>query len=298
MKIKTLILATLALCLSLTANATNPLDNPNGLAFDSIGNLWVANYVSNTVVALNPTSGALLSTISEGLNGPTRLFFASSDVLYVLNTGGNNITVYNTQTLKLLNTISNSNFNKPLGFALDVYGDLYVSNVASSADNVIALNINGSLVETLTKDDSGYVFTAPGTIVIHGQDLYLSIGPNMGPNAVISYNVGEFLTHNPIEKVVYNDNVNDGPTGITFDSKENVYISEFTSNTAIVYNSSGKKILLVINPSGATTLFNGPEGIALDSSGNIYISSSYDNKIAVFSGLNSSSPGQLLYDLE
>lgn len=156
MKYRIAILSLLVLSLSLAANAANPLDNPNGVVFDSKGNLWVANYDSNTVVALNPTNGDLLYTISDGLNGPTRFFFASPEILYVLNTKGNNITVYNIKTLKLLNTISNSHINKPLGFALDAYGDLYIANQGSSPNNVIALNVDGGLVETLTEDDSGF----------------------------------------------------------------------------------------------------------------------------------------------
>ena len=43
--------------------------------------------------------------------------------------------------------------------------------------------------------------------------------------------MGEFLTGDPQEITVYNDNVNTGPTGAAFDSKGNVYISEYYSGT-------------------------------------------------------------------
>jgi sugar lactone lactonase YvrE len=275
-----ILLATLALCLSLTANAqpANSLSGVNGIAFDTQGHLWAANPTSNTVVELNPANGALLHTISRGLDGPTRLFFASPEILYVANTNGNNITVYNIKTLKLVRTISNSHIDKPLGVVADAYGDVYIANNAPSANNVIALNIDGDLIETLTQDKSGFPFTAPGVLVIHGQDIYVGLGPNQGTNAVISYNVGEFLTGDPKEINVYNDNVNTGPTAITFDSKGDVYIAEYTSNTAIEYTPDGKHILLVIGQEH----LNGPEGIALDGSGNIYISNSNLSNIAVF----------------
>ena len=63
-------------------------------------------------------------------------------------------------------------------------------------------------METLTEDESGFPFLAPGALVIHGQDIYGGFGPcseearskSSCDNAVIGYNVGEFLTGNPKEK--------------------------------------------------------------------------------------------------
>jgi DNA-binding beta-propeller fold protein YncE len=115
-------------------------------------------------------------------------------------------------------------------------------------------------------------------MVIQGQDIYVGFGPNVGENAVIAYNVGEFLTGNPKEIVVYNDNVNTGPTGIAFDKEGNVYIAEYTSATAVKYaRGKGTKPLLVINQGT-----NGCEGIALDKTGNIYVSNADSNNITVY----------------
>ena len=86
---------------------------------------------------------------------------------------------------------------------------------------------------------------------------------------MISYNVGEFLTDDPAEITVYNDNVNTGPTGIAFDSQGNVYISELYSGTAVKYGPTGGSPLLVINQGTG-----GCEGIAVDQNGNIYVSNS------------------------
>jgi len=152
MKPNVILLATLALYLSLTANAqpANPLSGVNGIAFDTQGHLWAANPTSNTVVELDSANGALLQTISQGLDGPTPLFFASPEILYMANTNGNNITVYNIKTLKLVRTISNSHISKPLGVLADAYGDVYIANNAPSGNNVIALNVNGGSMSRKT----------------------------------------------------------------------------------------------------------------------------------------------------
>ncbi len=270
------LLGAMALCLSLTTNAQ--LNNPNAILFDSSGNLWVANAGDNQVLELNPSTGAVLNTITSGLSDPTRLLFVSGE-LYVLNTVGNNITVYNDLTTAgahLVKTITNSNISKPLAFTVDAYGDIYVGD--NFKNTVIALNIGDALIETLTKDNSGYPFIAPGVLTIHGQDIYAGFGPNVGENAVISYNVGEFLTNDPQEITVYNDNVNTGPTAVAFDSVGNLYISEYTSGTAVKYTPrNGTRPVLVINHGTG-----GCEGIALDKSGNIYVSNSSLNNITVY----------------
>jgi streptogramin lyase len=277
MKSIIVVLAGLALLLPLSAMAQ--FNNPNGIVFDGKGNLWLANAGDNNVLELNPANGTVLNTITSGVNGPTRLFFDSSDNLWVNDTGNNTITVYedlSTQGAKLLRTISSGLFSRSLSFALDAYGDLYVGNTGAGTNNVLAFNINGRKVETLTKDDSNFEFFAPGAMVIHGRNIYIGFGPNFGTNAVISYNVGEFLTSNPEEITVYNDKVDTGPTGITFDAEGNVYISEYTTPSWVKYSASGELLLAVKDG------VNGPEGIALDASGNVYVSNADSNNITVY----------------
>jgi DNA-binding beta-propeller fold protein YncE len=66
--------------------ANAQLNNPNGLAFDSEGNLWGANYAANQVLELNPSNGTVLKTITDYVKGPTRLAFDSLVNLWVANT--------------------------------------------------------------------------------------------------------------------------------------------------------------------------------------------------------------------
>lgn len=163
-----------------------------------------------------------------------------------------------------------------MALAVDAYGDVYIGN--NSQNTVTALNIDNGLIETLSQDNSGFQFTAPGVMTISGKNIYAGFGPDFGDNAVISYNVGEFLTNNPKEITVYNDNVNTGPTGIAFDVVGNVYISEYTSGTAVKYSrSNGQTPVLVISQGTG-----GCEGIAVDKAGNIYVSNSPLNDITVY----------------
>jgi streptogramin lyase len=274
------ILAGLALLAALPAAAE--FRNPNGIIFDSKGHLWLANAGDNNVLELNPLNGAVLTTITDGVDGPTRLFFDSTGNLWVANLGNSAITVYHyagSSGWGLIKTITNQNISNPLGLVVDAYGDLYVAD--NNTNSVVAFNIDGGLVETLTQDNQKYGFIAPGVLVIHGQNIYAGFGPcsvEMGceKNAVIRYNVGEFLTNDPNEVTVYSASGQTGPTGVAFDKDSNVYVSEYTTPSWVKFSSSGKLLMEVQDG------VNGPEGIALDSSGNVYVSNSDNNDITVY----------------
>ena len=92
---------------------------------------------------------------------------------------------------------------------------------------------------------------------------------------MISYNVGEFLTGDPQEITVYNDNVDTGPTGIAFDKTGNVYISEYYSQSWVKYApTNGNDPVCAV-----TSHVHYPEGIAVARSGKIYVSNSSANNI-------------------
>src|SRR5580658_10474400 len=70
--------------------------SPEGLAFDSSGNLWAAFYDTNTVANLGVPQGNLITayasatSFQNGLSGPTRLAFSNA-FLYVTNSTGNTV---------------------------------------------------------------------------------------------------------------------------------------------------------------------------------------------------------------
>jgi hypothetical protein len=61
------------------------IDGPNGITTDLAGNLYVANYVSDTVTVYAPNASAPKMTISNGVNGPWDIKVDGFGNVYVAN---------------------------------------------------------------------------------------------------------------------------------------------------------------------------------------------------------------------
>ena len=62
------------------------------MAFDAVGNLYVANAFGNTVSEVPKTGGAP-TTFATGLAGPEGLAFDTAGNLYVANFDGNSVSI-------------------------------------------------------------------------------------------------------------------------------------------------------------------------------------------------------------
>ena len=250
------------------------LSGPQGILFDADGKLWVANSSTNQVQKLDPSTGEVLAIITAGLDGPNRPAFGTYGDLYVANMVGNTITVYDCQLNQIQAKTISTNLSRPTGVSVDAYGDVFVSNNATN--DIVVFNVDGTLVETLAKDNGSLSFTAPNALVIHETRLFVSVGPTSGKNTVITYNPGEFLTNNPQPRGQFSDFTNTGPTGVAFDNSDNVYVADYYSNSWVKFSPNGKLLLVV------TTGVLQPEGIAVDHQGNVFVANSTPNTITVY----------------
>jgi streptogramin lyase len=107
---------------------------PYGLAFDSTGNLYVANFNDSTVSKVT-LGGTVTTFVSSQLNGPGGLAFDSTGNLYVANFRNSTVSkVTPGGTVSLFA----SGFNAPFGLAFDSTGNLYVANYnANTVSEVI-----------------------------------------------------------------------------------------------------------------------------------------------------------------
>ena len=292
-----------ALCAPIVEAAGPRFASPEGLAFDSSDNLWVANYGSSTVIEIgsNGFGVGVLNTITaaQGLDGPTRLAFDQGGNLFVVNTTGNSVIEYSYSATSTPPWTLKAQFppkghtsgalNRPLGIAIDtVNGDIYVVNNGSNQLSVFNVGTSG-----ITLEDAATLAScsAPGAAAFDSsaQTLYVGCGPTNSPNSVNAY-YGE---HTPeknkklqLTAIKLQDTANTGPTGIAFATNvlgNDFLVSYYYSATAVDYInivSYARYNAIVLSGAPASDK-GGCEGIATYN-GNVFVSNSMKNTITVF----------------
>jgi Tfp pilus assembly protein PilF len=126
---------------ALTNNTTiqtvaNGFAAPSGLAFDRLGNLYIANFLSNTIDRISPEGNK--SQFSSGINlkGPIGLIADDENNIYVANYLAGTVTKINAAGIA---QIIASGLKKPYYLAMDKQGNLFISQ--QEDNSVIRINL-------------------------------------------------------------------------------------------------------------------------------------------------------------
>jgi sugar lactone lactonase YvrE len=201
--------------------ATTNMNQPRGLAFDSAGNLFVANQANNTISKYN-SAGVYVSNITSNLSSPQGLAFDSSGNLYAANQNSNTITKYNSSGTYLSSIGDASNVYQATGVAITSAGNIYASSLGYSQVN--RFNSTGTYQSNINSGvDSPYGVTLDST-----NNLFVA---NWNNNTVTKYNSSGALL-STISSNLYN------PVSVTFDSQGYLYV--LGDNGGVnKFNSSG-----------------------------------------------------------
>jgi len=281
---------------------------PYGVAVDSSGNVYVAdtyNYeirkistvgVVTTIMSQATYTAVWAWSITVDSSGNVYVPDSQTNKIFKINTSGQISTLAGSGARGSANgAAALASFDGPTGIAVDVLGNVYVSDtnnrlirkidtsgiVSTFAGTGIQGNANGPASAATFISPSGLVFDSDG-------NLY-----------VIDHNAGQIRKINTSGIVSTFAGTGQGsadgtgalasfnwPDGIAIDSSNNIYVADSGNNkirkispVGLVSTFAGTGIQGVHNDQNSYATFNLPSGVAVDSNGNVYVADTSNNLI-------------------
>jgi len=197
---------------------------PTQMAFDSNGNLFVANFASSSIGKFDSSGNG--SVFATGVLGALGVAVDASNNVYASQATANIITKYTSGGTgsTFADNSSTSFLNSPRGMVFDSSGNLYVGNYT---DNTIAKVTSAGSQSTFV--NSG--LSGPASLAIDtGGNLYAT---NFNNSSVTK------ITPAASTSTFANSSVLGAPSSISFDSAGNVYVLNNSNGHVVKYNSGG-----------------------------------------------------------
>jgi len=248
---------------SATISGSNTgLDGPSGIAVDSSGNIYVANWDSSTVTIYpasstgNVTPSATIRGYATGLNDPSSITVDGSGKIYVtnqgsLNGGSDSVTIYTAGSngnAAPSATIAGPSANVggsitelilPIGVALDSGGNIYVANrvgfyPGTESNGTLTVYPAGSSGNVAPSSTIANLRAATDIALDRSGNIYVvSDGSESGARDTVAvYSAGSNSNAPPIATIALPiatlEGMNTGigvPGGVVVDNAGNLYVS-------------------------------------------------------------------------
>ena len=251
------------------AGTSAQLNNPNGLAVDTAGNVYIADVYNNRIRKVAASTGIITTIAGNGVQG-----FSGDG-----------------------NAGTNAQFNNPTGVAVDTAGNVYIADQANqrvrkvTASTGIITTIAGNGVIGFSGDGSagtGAQLASPlGVAVDAAGNVYIA---DTGFNHIrkVAANTGIITT------IVGGSNGGSGtqlsfPRSVAVDAAGNVYIVDIGNNRVCLWTASTGIITTIAGNgvqgfsgdgnAGTNAQLSSPTGVAVDTAGNVYIADAGNNRI-------------------
>jgi serine/threonine-protein kinase len=127
---------------SMVGQITDGINQPEGLATDSNGNLYVANLTGDTITVYRPGTTSPSLTLTES-DGPLDVAIATNGYVYAGDDGGG-IDVYPPGATSPSTRLTNSVFSRVAGVRVDTSNNVYAAGDIGATTGVVIEFVNGS----------------------------------------------------------------------------------------------------------------------------------------------------------
>jgi len=272
MKITRQICSLFALALSLAAfsapgfAATLPLNQPEGLALDAAGNLYVANHGGDEVLIYN-SSYAQKSSITQGIGGPAGVAIDPYGNLWVANELNENVTEYIKGKQNASATITEG-LGAPDSLVVDGLDNLWVLNGELNVTIYSPTAVYAppsKLVQTIAPSGGVQAFAVGAGAFLHADE---------DDNKLFLESASATLQGEPLSGGAFGFSA----TVLAPDDKGNIY--GVNGSDVFIVHPNATATHFVTLPASATLLL----GMAVDNArGRVYISDFLNGKIFVYS---------------
>ena len=261
--------------------------NPNGIAVDKDGNMYVADTSNHRIQKLasdgtfQKTWGSL-GTSDGQFQYPAGIAVDATGNVYVADSSNDRIQKFASdgtfQKTWGSSGTSDGQFKRPVGIAVDATGNVYVAD--STNHRIQKFASDGTFQKTWgSSGTSDGQFDQPVGIAVDATgNVYVADKNN--------HRIQKFASDGTFQKTWGSLGMSDSqfrdPFGIVIDATGNVYVADSSNHRIQKFASDGTFQKTLGSSDTSDGQFKRPAGIAVDATGNMYVADSYNHRIQKF----------------
>ncbi len=266
---------------------------PNAVAVDAEGNIWVADSGHDRVLEFNKERKYLGQFGSEGtgeeqFRGIKGIAVDSEGDVFATDYGNDRVQEWRATSEEHFTHVRNfgspgttlGHFVEPTGIAIDSAGKIWVRNSLGLKLQEWARQTNGEYTAEGGFGEAKAVGGGPTGLAASNGKLYV---PGWGPSGVLVYTDSTTEHKEPVEldqKPGTGEGEADMPSGIAVDpTTGNLYVTEVGTNRVQEFKESGAFVIAFGSAGSGNGQLSGPLGVAIASSGQIYVADTANNRI-------------------
>ena len=256
---------------------------PEGIAVDASGNVWVPNYNSSSLSALNSNGVAMAGSPFKtgGLNEPTSVAIDTYGNAWATNYNGDDVSEFNSSGEAISNPPGweGGGLDDPYGIAIDNVGHAWIANFGGNSMSEFSSSLSFGLAISPSTGFGNEVLVGPAGIAADTSGDVWTANYTASTSSLAEA-VPSSLAGQPPTFTLFSGGGLNSPYGVAIDGSGNVWATNRGGNGSIsVFTSTGQPVTGAGGYSGGGV--DGPYGIAIDGAGNVWTANNGGNSNSV-----------------